>query len=336
MSGRLLGYGNRAPRVVRRRLAVYGILLAISVVLMATSSTAVALELQRGLAFAFAPAQDAVNAIGVEVRSMAGAVAEIDQLRRDNSSLRAENARLAAENLRLGALGPENEQLSTLLQIRGSFQYTMVAARVIGRDVADVSRVVTIDRGTVDSLAVGDVVVGQGGTLVGRITQIGPHAARAVLVNDPSSTVIGEVVSNRATGEVVGALGGQLVMNNVDATQRITIGDEVVTAGITLGSGIRSPYPKNLVIGQVVDVTRDPNAVVQTAYLEPAIDLDRLEVVLVITDYQGGIPDVTNLPTDQVNPDGTLPGAEQPFATPAPSPRRTARPTPASPASPAP
>ena len=31
MSGRLLGYGHRAPRVVRRRLVAYGVLQAISV-----------------------------------------------------------------------------------------------------------------------------------------------------------------------------------------------------------------------------------------------------------------------------------------------------------------
>jgi len=336
MSGRLLGYGHRAPRVVRRRLVAYGILLAISVVLMASSSTSAVMELQGGLAFALSPAQDAVNGIGVQVRSIIGAVAEIDQLRRDNGTLRAENQRLTAENQRLAALGPENEQLSTLLQIRDSFQYATVAARVIGRDVAAVSRVVTIDRGTADGLAIGDVMVGQGGALAGRITQIGAHAARVVLINDPTSTVIGEVVTNRATGEVVGDLGGQLVMNNVDATQRITIGDEVVTAGITLGNGIRSPYPKGLVIGQVIDATRDPNAVVQTAYLEPAIDLDRLEVVLVITDYQGGIPDATDLPTNQVNPDGTLPGSEQPFATPAPTARPTKRPAASSGPSPSP
>ena len=336
MSGRLLGYGHRAPRVVRRRLVAYGILLVASVLLMATSSTSVVTELQKGLAFALSPAQDAVNAVGVQVRSVIGAVAEIDQLRRDNGTLKTENDRLTAENLRLGALGPENEQLSTLLQIRGSFQYSTVAARVIGRDVADVSHVVTIDRGTLDGLAIGDVVVGQGGALAGRITQIGSHAARVVLINDPGSTVIGEVVSNRATGEVVGALGGQLVMDKVDATQRIAIGDEVVTAGITLGSGIRSPYPKGLVIGQVNDVTRDPNAVIQTAYLDPAIDLDRLEVVLVITDYQGGIPDANDLPTDQVNPDGTLPGSEQPFATLAPTPRPTKRPASSPSASPGP
>ncbi len=115
-------------------------------------------------------------------------------------------------------------------------------------------------------------------------------------------------------------------MDKIDATQRITIGDEVVTAGISLGEAVRSPYPKGLVIGRIIDVTRDPNAVVQTAFVEAAIDLDRLEAVLVITDYEGGIPGTDLLPTDDINPDGTLPDSEQPFATQAPTPRPTRRP----------
>ena len=51
-------------------------------------------------------------------------------------------------------------------------------------------------------------------------------------------------------------------------------------------------------IGQVVDVRRDANAVVQTAYLQPAADLDRLEYVLVITDYEGGLPPIDEQPID--------------------------------------
>ena len=44
----------------------------------------------------------------------------------------------------------------------------------------------------------------------------------------------------------------------------------------------------------IVDVVRDANAVVQTAYLQPTADLDKLEWVLVITDYAGGLPDLTS------------------------------------------
>jgi rod shape-determining protein MreC len=326
MTARLSGYGHRAPRIARRRAVVFSALLGISAVLMLASATAPVAELQRGLAFALSPFTEAVNGVGRDVRSVVDAVAEIDQLRRDNASLRADNDRLAQRNRTVEALAKENEQLTALLAIRNSLEYTTVAARVVSRELADVNRVVTIDTGSDGGLKVGNVVVGAGGALVGRVTELGASAARVTLISDPASTVIGEIVGNRATGEVVGDLGGALVMDKIDATQQITLGDEVVTAGISLGAAIRSPYPKGLIIGRIVDVARDPNAVVQTAFIEAAVDLDRLEAVLVITDYQGGIPGVDLLPSDQVNPDGTLPDSEQPFATLAPAPRPTALP----------
>lgn len=326
LSGRLAGYGHRAPRIARRRAVVYSALVGISLVLMVASSTAPVAELQRGLAFALAPFTEAVNAAGRELRSIVDAAAEIDRLRRDNATLRADNDRLEQRNRTLEALAVENEQLTALLAIRNSLDFSTVAARVVSRELADVNRVVMIDAGSDDGLEVGDVVIGAGGALAGRVTEIGASAARVTLINDPASTVIGELTSNRATGEVVGDLGGALIMGKVDATQQITLGDEVVTAGISLGETIRSPYPKGLVIGRVIDVARDPNAVVQTAFIEPAVDLNRLEAVLVITDYEGGIPGSDLLPTDDVNPDGTLPDSEQPFATLAPTPRPTRRP----------
>jgi rod shape-determining protein MreC len=152
------------------------------------------------------------------------------------------------------------------------------------------------------------------------VTDVGPNFARVRLMDDTESTVVGQVQATAAAGEVVGQLGGVLVMQNIDASERPKIGDEVVTAGIELNGGVRSAYPKGLLIGQVIDVHRDANAVVQTAYLQPALDLDKLEYLLVITNYQGGLPPANQQPTSQTNPDGTLPDSEQPFITPSPSP----------------
>ena len=63
-------------------------------------------------------------------------------------------------------------------------------------------------------------------------------------------------------------------------------------AGLELAGGIRSPYPPGLVVGSVVDVERDANDVVQTAFLAPAAELDSFDLALVITDYEGGLPPV--------------------------------------------
>ena len=51
----------------------------------------------------------------------------------------------------------------------------------------------------------------------------------------------------------------------------------------------------------------------QTAFLEPAAGLDRLEYLLVITDYQGGLPGpASSRSTAPQGEEGTLPEGEQP------------------------
>jgi hypothetical protein len=173
----------------------------------------------------------------------------------------------------------------------------------------------------------GLIIGAAGGALVGRVIDAGGSFAHALLINDTGSTVVGQLSTSRATGEVVGQLGGVLVMRNIDATEKIQLGDEVVTAGIELAGGIRSPFPKGLVLGQVVDVSRASNDVVQTAFLDPAADLDRLEYVLVITNYDGGLPSADDQPTVcGGGPDNTLPEGENPCYTPGPSATATTRP----------
>jgi rod shape-determining protein MreC len=245
------------------------------------------------------------------------AIAEIDRLRLDNASLRSENDRLAAENARLDEVRRENEQLTALLQLQAGFDHQTTAASIISRESSEFRRVVGLDKGTNAGIALGDVVIASGGALAGRVTRVGPDSSTVVLLTDATSTVIGQLGVSAATGQVVGQLGGVLVMEQIDSGERIDVGVEVLTAGIELGGGVRSPYPKGLLIGQVIDVRRDANSVVQTAYLQPAAALDRLEYVLVILDYEGGLPPIEQQPVDcsGEGDGGTLPEGEQPCLT---------------------
>ncbi|HEU4673763.1 MAG TPA: rod shape-determining protein MreC [Candidatus Limnocylindrales bacterium] len=312
--------GILTSRVARRRGVTYAVLVAIALLLLAASGTPPVVELQRGLAYAFQPIQRAVTSVADSAASVVTTLTEIDRLRGENQRLRDENAQLSTENERLQAAKVENDQLNALLQLREGLEFKTLAARVVGRDSSELRRVVTLDRGSVDGVAVGDSVVAAGGALAGRVVDVGASFAHVLLMNDTTSTVVGQLASSRATGDVVGQLGGILVMRNIDATEKVGRGDEVLTAGIELAGGIRSPFPKGLVIGQVVDVSRASNDVVQTAYLDPAADLDRLEYVLVITDYDGGLPPADQEPTPcGGGPDGTLPEGEAPCYTPGPS-----------------
>ena len=54
--------------------------------------------------------------------------------------------------------------------------------------------------------------------------------------------------------------------------------DQVVTSGSTV-------YPRNLVVGYVVDAGFNDTGVAKYAILRPAADLDGLEQVFILTEY---------------------------------------------------
>jgi rod shape-determining protein MreC len=318
-----------ASKTVRRRGAAYIALLVASVLLMTVSSNPMVQDVQHGVAFAFKPVQVAIDGVARNLSSIATTITEIDRLRQENGVLRAENDQLEAEGRAAIELRRQNELLTGLLQLRNGLQYQTRAVAVIARDSSEARQTLVIDRGTDADLEAGMVVITAGGALAGRITEVGPNFAHVLLLNDATTIVVGQLASTAAIGKVsgTGQARGELLMRDIDATTAVGVGDEVFTAGIEIGEGIRSPYPKGLLIGRVVAVNRDPNEVVKTAFLEPAAPLDRLEFLLVITDYEGGItgPIETGVPCDPTD-GGTLPDSDQPCASGEPVPTRTPKP----------
>lgn len=312
-------------RRTRRRGIAFTVLLVVTLLLMAFSANPAVLGLKRGLQFALRPIQGGLATVASDVSSVVSSIGEINQLRLDNAALRADNERLTNDNTRLQQLKAENEQLTALLQLQSGFDHKTVAVRVIGRELLPTSRMVTLDKGTSSGLADGDVVIAQGGAVVGRISDIGPDFAKVTLISDPSSTVTGQLQSSGATGEVGGEAGGVLTMKNVDSSVHVGLDEEVFTAGLELAGGIRSPYPKGLILGSVVDVQRDTNDVVQTAFIQPAAPLDTFEFALVITDYSGGLPPADQQPVP-CGTAGTVPAGEVPCYTPSPAPTKSSKP----------
>jgi rod shape-determining protein MreC len=316
-----------ANKQARRRGITFAVLIAVCLLLMAFSGNAYVRDLQRGLSFALRPFQGAVASIADGVAGVVGAITEIDQLRTDNTALRDENERLGNENARLRQLKQENDSMAALLQLQGGFDHETVAVRVIGREMLETRRVVTLDKGTDAGIAMGDAVVVQGGALAGMVTDVGPNFAKATLISDSTSTVVGKLANSGETGNIVGQAGSVLVMRDVDSAVTVGVDEEVFTAGLELKGGIRSPYPSGLLVGSVVDVERDANDVVQTAFLAPAANLDAFDLALVITDYDGGLPSAGDT-TVPCGTDGTVPEGEVTCYTPAPTVKATAKPKP--------
>jgi rod shape-determining protein MreC len=308
-----------ATRAARRRAIAYVVLVAISLSLLVLDATPPLQDLRRGVGFALTPIQAALAGTTRGLGSVLGALGEIDRLRQENDQLQTRNQQLEQQDRADQELRIQNQQLTALLDVRSVLTYHTTAAAVVGRGISLTERVMTLDRGSDKGIQVGDIVVAVGAALVGRVYEVGPDYSRVLLISDTRMNVVGMTEQTRATGQVQGQLGGNLAMTQIPSTDTVQVGDDVVTAGIDLGDGIRSPYPKGLLIGRVVDVQKDPSAVVQTALVEPAAPLDQLEYVLVITDYQGGLPGAPSPSPSPSKSPSTTPGGSLPLVLPSPS-----------------
>jgi rod shape-determining protein MreC len=281
----------------KRQTAAYVLLLAFTILLLAFSSSGPLLELRRGVGFALSPIQDTLRQGVRSVTSLFGAIGQIDQLRQQNEALTQRIQEVEAENQRLQSLAAENQQLTALLETRNSLRYETVAAEVTNQRSTGQERVISLDHGTDAGVRVGDPVIAGGGALVGIVVEVGPNFSRVRLISDSRTNVAGLIASSRAIGNIRGAGERPLEMTDIPATDEVNLLESVVTAGIELATGIRSTYPKGLLIGTIAAVTRQPDQLFQTALIQPAATLDRLEYVLVIVNYEGGLPDGSPGPT---------------------------------------
>ena len=258
--------------------------------MLLASQTGPALALQAATARALDPVRGAIAGVGEGIAGVWSAIGEIGSLRSENARLRD---RLAAAEARIAELeeaARENAELRALLGLTRSLEMEMLPVRIVGRDPSNLTWEVAIDAGTDDGLRVGMPVVAAAdgrGALAGSVVAVGSDSATVRFVVDARSSVVAIDQQTRALGLVQGQLGGQLLMVQVRTVDLLEVGDTVVSAGLTIadpGGGpiARSPYPKGLLIGRIQALEVDPNALTQTAFVQPAIEFGAINRLLVV------------------------------------------------------
>ena len=274
-----LGRSRNRPRAGALRPFLF--LFTLSLLILFTRNTDVIRAVSSGATTVLVPVQSVLADLGAGVDRMLQAALEIERLRGDNTRLREENERLLLESVRLREQAVAAEQQAKLDATARALPYETVSAPVIARDPSGVLRSIIIGGGSGAGIAVGHIVLSDQG-LVGRVSEVGPNYAKVLLVTDSSSVVSALVQGSRATGLVRGQFGDTLVMEWILQTEPVKPGDVVVTAGLGTGSDLRSLYPKGLVLGRVVEVAKASDAAYLKAVLIPAVDVRRLERVLVV------------------------------------------------------
>ena len=272
---------GRARRTQGSVLRPFALLVFVSVLLLGLRNTDIVLGTSTFLTQLLVPVQRVLADVGAAGDRFASAIAQIDSLRDDNSRLQTENDRLTLENVRLREQAIAGQQAEKLLTLQRTVPFESVPAPVIARDPSGILHSIVLGLGTDDGVKVGHVVLSDQG-LVGRISEVGTNYSKVLLVTDSSSVVSALVQGSRATGIVRGQFGDSLIMDWLLQTEPVKEGDVVITAGLGIGEELRSLYPKGLVIGTIAQIQTAEAAAYNRAIITPAVDLRRLEHVLVV------------------------------------------------------
>ncbi len=176
------------------------------------------------------------------------------------------------------------QRLQSLLHFQQSYPQKTVAAQVIGTSGNLQSHLLFIDKGSADGLRADMAVISADG-IVGKVRDVFPHTAQVLMINDATSGAGVVLEKTRIRGILRGDADGRTEVVGVLADSRIQPGEQVLTAG---GDQI---FPRGLPVGTVIRVVRDADrSAFIDVILKPAVALDHLDEVLVLTDLQSEMP----------------------------------------------
>ena len=215
-----------------------------------------------------------------------GYIFKYESLAAENEALKQELAAIENNARIADSVTRENQRLRDLLDLKNANEdYKLVDGYIISWSSNDWTSTFTINRGTNAGIQVGMCAVTANGELVGLVQEVGSNYAVVKSIMDSSLEISATISSSGYNGMVKGGysegLSDKLRMNYLPSSATIHINDQVVTTGSTV-------YPRGLIVGKVVDAGFADTGVAKYAILDPAADIDALEQVFIITEFNVG------------------------------------------------
>ena len=255
-----------------------------------------------------APVRYGANALTAQAERLYGYMFHYESLEAENEALKAQIASMEDEARQADSYQRENQRLRNMLDLTSTREdFVLVDAYVIAWSSTDWSSTITINKGTNAGIGLDMCAITDNGEVVGLVTEVGPNFAVVKTVLDSSLEISATIAASGYRGMVTGGYTDgrkdMLKMDYLPSGSIIRNNDQVVTSGSTV-------YPRNLIMGHIVDAGFDETGVAKFAMIEPAADMGRLEQLFIITQYTTEVTGSRNNQADQANQptEPTVPG----------------------------
>lgn len=223
------------------------------------------------------PPERMVHWLGASILGVWDNYVDLIHVRQENKDLQSEMRRLRIQEGAIAEDARQGQRLQQLLSFKEKYVYKTLPAQIIGTSGIEQSRILSIDKGAKDGVAVDMPVITPNG-IVGRVREVFPHTSQVLEITDPTSGAGVILTTTRIRGILRGNALGQPQVVSVMPDDRIKPGEAVVTSG---GDQI---FPRGLAVGYVDRIVVDPeHDPLVDVVIRPAANLAQLEEVLVIT-----------------------------------------------------
>ena len=183
----------------------------------------------------------------------------------ENEALKSQISQMEDEARRADSVDRENQRLRELNKLRTAHEdYELVDAYIIGWSSTDWTNTMTINRGTDAGINMGMCAITENGEVVGLVTEAGPNYAVVKTVLDSTLEISCIIASSGYNGMCKGGYYykdiNHLKLDYLTSSAIIRNNDQVVTSGSTV-------YPRDLIVGYVVDAGFDATGVAKFAVL---------------------------------------------------------------------
>jgi rod shape-determining protein MreC len=224
----------------------------------------------------FAPLQKGMTRMRGSVVDFYDHYLNIVNTSKNNDFLQKRIAELSNEVFELSSLKQENLRLKSLLAFGEKIPYKKVLGQIIGWDASAESKILRIDKGSVDGIQVKSAVITADG-LVGYTYKVYEHYSDILTIIDNNNKVDVVIDRTRTHGIIEGTSHMYCRMKYVPQSEEVFIGDILVTAGLSL------IYPKGIKVGEIVNIKLSPEDLTQEITVRPSVDFTKLEEVVVLT-----------------------------------------------------
>ena len=197
-------------------------------------------------------------------------------------NIKAESARVSKENnelkTRLNQFSEnqnELERLRTLLDFQNNTKMELIPGQVIGRDLVADHNTITINKGIKHGLRAGQAVLTVSGA-VGYIFKPQYFTSHVMLITDRYSVVDALIQKTRSHGIVEGRNKDLCVLQYVERTEDVKVGDLIVTGGLD------NIFPKGFPLGVVTNIERKTKSASLIIGIKPVVDSNKVEEVFIV------------------------------------------------------